>query len=108
MLEDSIGLVKIGNNEAAVVDVVFIHGLAAGSHNNWALNGKEELFWPRWIEEDFAVILVRNGVVVGKLRKIDRAEARPICFQRFASSMLRLMSSTPARDLNSGASTLTS
>jgi acetyl esterase/lipase len=34
------------------LEVLFIHGLSGHHFKTWALDGKEENYWPKWIEAD--------------------------------------------------------
>lgn len=38
-------------NEAALVDIVFIHGLTGDAYQTWQADGCEE-FWPCWLQDD--------------------------------------------------------
>jgi hypothetical protein len=43
---------RVEERDDATVEVLFIHGLKGHHFKTWALDGKEDNYWPKWIEED--------------------------------------------------------
>ncbi|WP_402721329.1 hypothetical protein [Janthinobacterium rivuli] len=45
-------ILRFEERAEATVEVLFIHGLNGHHVKTWALDGKEENYWPKWIEAD--------------------------------------------------------
>jgi hypothetical protein len=51
-MSEADNILRVEERDDATVEVLFIHGLNGDHFKTWALDGKEENYWPKWIEED--------------------------------------------------------
>jgi pimeloyl-ACP methyl ester carboxylesterase len=51
-------LATSADDNASLVDIIFVHGLAGDSHATWTLNKRDDNFWPRWVAEDISDVAV--------------------------------------------------
>jgi len=59
MASDELSIKLICGDEAAQIDVVFIHGLAGDAEQTWTAKDSSDQsggLWPRWLCEDFGTI----------------------------------------------------
>lgn len=51
-MSEADNILRVEERDDATVEVLFIHGLNGHHFKTWALDGKEENYWQKWIEAD--------------------------------------------------------